>query len=662
MRLVKWLSLALAIPLLACSAPQANAPSSVRIVFTQRPPELPFDPQDARLRGAQAQLAELLGHGIVFDIDAALLPQWQGSFRGLLTDSIENVARDARDLKEREPAAFDAELSKLQRIECRYVATRPSRRSELTPDGTILRVFSTADDRDLVPRGLVAQHVARAFGLAQQQKFGNASARSVRSDERDDYFRDLTSRRDKRDDNLAESVRAAAITSAIELDALSREPLRSKIRHWLASDGAAFFSSAYGHRGAEVKTYGKASRFRSAERAFAGWVDSAQKALPEGDRLTLLKHLYPRPFTQDREPGRSYVSFAFPGMDRDGILFDVLDEWIADGHRMPDGGGNVRNQRATAAKPKALHEYVLCPRPKSSEGERSMGPHCDDTLYARAAEEPAVAARLASTLLAKKDALLTETVFANLTQRPRIELAIALWRKLDDARDEAGARVASAVMLELAEQGDSGLLAAEARARLRGPARGSGLYLLAVVDRYARDKVDWASFSTTYGPIRDLDYRDFLRAGPHAVALVPRIWPALDSSVKQAEPLLGVYDAFLQSPETRRYDMQDPWKAWRTIHASFCRDGLMNEVAVLRRWYETQKLSDPQHARIYVDFLDETSPTKCRYDYEHEQRRKRMDVRNPWQKTREPKKQNELDRKAADDQRRRNSDRPEQGF
>ena len=645
-----WQPLVLAVILgsAACGAPQSSDPTSVRIVFTQRPPELPFDPEDARLRASQAQLAALLGHALVFDIDAALLPQWQGSFRYLLVESIENVARDARHLKEREPEAFATELSKLRRIECRYVATRPSGRSELTPDGTILRVFTTADDRDLVPQGLVLEHMAHAFDVAQRQRFGGATARTVGKDDRAAYFADLTSRYDKGDGSLAESVRADAIRSAIDLDGQTTGPLRVKVRHWLANDAAEFFSRAYVQRGAEVKSYASTSRFRGAERAFASWVDATQKALPEDDRLALLHALYPRPFTQNGEPGRSYVSFAFPGTNRDGILFDVVDEWIADGHRMPDGGGNVR-PKSSAPKPKPLHEYVLCPRPKSSEGNRSLGPHCDDTLYARAVEEPAVAARLASTLVSKKDALLTETVFANLTQKPRVEFAIALWHRLEDARDDADARVAADVMTELAEQGNSELLVAEARARVRGQQRGSGIYLLAVVDRYAHDKVDWPTFGKTYGPIRDGDYRDFLRAGPHAVALVPVIWPALDTTVKKAEPLVAQYDAFLKAPETRRYEMQDPWKAWRTIHGDFCRDGLTNEVALLRRWYESHKTSDPENAHIYVDFLDETSPATCKYDHDHHERGKRMDLQDPWQQQK---------KKAADDQRRRDSDRP----
>lgn len=650
MRTVKWLPLVLVLAATsaACGSRHVSSPADVRIVFTQRPPELPFDPEDARLRASQAQLAELLGHPLVFDIDAALLPQWRGSFRYLLVEAIENVARDVRHVKEREPEAFSAQLSKLQRIECRYVATRPSRRSELTPDGSTLRVLTTADDGDLVPRGLVLGHVRRAYETAQKERFGKESAQSVGKSERAAYFDDLTHRYDKGQGSLAESVRADAIRSAIDLDGQTGSgELRTKIRHWLANDAADFFSSAYIHRGAEVKAYGPSSRFRGAERAFATWVDTTQKALPEDDRLALLKHLYPRPFTQDREPGRFTVSFAYPGMHRDAILFDVIDEWIADGHRQPDG--RSRSGRPISATPlpvpKELHEWVVCPRPKSFEGPRILGPHCDDTLYDRAQEDPGVAARLSSTLISKKDAILTETVFANLAQSKRVEFAIAQWHRLEDARDDGDARIAAQVMAELAEQEAPELLVAEARARVRSQDRGAGLYLLAVVDRYAKTKVDWASFGKTYGPIRDVDFTQFLATGPHAVTLVPVIWPALETGVKKAAPLVAVYDAFRKAPETARYDMQDPWKAWRTIHGDFCRDGLMNEITVLRGYYTSRQTGDPENGHIYADFLEETSPAKCRYDHEHHVRGKRMDAGYE-----------QLKKKAADEERRRSSD------
>lgn len=637
MRTLRALPLLLA--LAACAAHPAD--SGVRIVFTQRPPELPFDPEDARLRAAQAQLAELLGHPLVIDVDAALLPQWQGSFRWLLVEAVEHVARDVRHVKEETPVAFSTQLTKLQRIECRYVATAPSRRSELAPDGKTLRIFTTADDRELVPRGLVAEHVRRAYESAQHDEFRGKAPGAIASGKEAAYFADLTARSDRGEGSLAESIRADAIRSVIDLDARVNGALRVELRHWLASSGADFFSSAYIHRGAEVKGYPAGSRFRGAERAFGGWVNRTQKALPAEDRLTLLRHLYPRPFTQNREPGRHFVTFAFPAADRDAILFDVIDEWIAEGHRMPE------YERSGGPVPKPLHEWVLCPRPKSPEGSRSLAPHCDDVLYERAMEDPAVTARLAATLVQKQDALLTETVFANYDRDARVEFAIALWRKLGDARDEADSKVAARVLAELAENGAPELLMTEAKSRTRGKDRGAALYLLAVGDRYAKTKVDWKTFPASYGKIRDVDLRDLLHTGPHGLALVPTIWPALEQDVKKAEPLLAYYDAFLTAPETRRYQAQDPWLTYRALHGSFCREGLMREIAVLRAYYQRQQTRDPEHARIWVDFLDETSPQKCRSDFEHAQRGTRLDAELEQQR-----------RKQADDERRRQSDRP----
>ncbi|RYG76426.1 hypothetical protein EON77_10440, partial [bacterium] len=401
---MKRLIVVLALALVACAPAPQHA--DVRIVFTQTPPELPFDPEDARLRAAQTQLAELVGHPLVFDIDTALLPQWRGSFRHLLVSAIENAARDVRALKERQPAAFEKQLKKLVRIEVRYVASQSSRDSALSADGSTLQITRTADDSVLVPAGLVASHVERAYDAAQRRKLGAESARTVADADLDAFFRDLTHRYDRKGVPLAESVQADAISSAIELEGRAAGALRTTIRQWLAGSGARFLAQAYVHRGAEVEAMRPGSRFRTAELDFARWVEATQKVLPAKERLALVETLYPRGFTQNRERGRSFLTFAFPGLNRDAILFDVIDEWVAAGHPMPRYGRGDRIA-ANTPPPNPLHEYVLCPRPKSPEGQRSLVPHCDDTLYLRALEEPAVATRLTQTLLDKKDALLT---------------------------------------------------------------------------------------------------------------------------------------------------------------------------------------------------------------------------------------------------------------
>lgn len=619
---------------LATAACASSTPEpAVRVVFTQTPPELAFDPTDLRLRAAQAQLAELLGRPLDVDVDAALLPQWRGSFQHVLVAAIESVARDVRRLREEQRAAADAQLAKLTRVQCRYAATARSPRSELSADGATLTVYSTADAHDLLPRGVVFDHVARAYAAQKRGEYAKATPSSVPNGELDAYFADLSSRYDPGEKTPAESVRADAISRIIELEGRSRGTLRDSIRHFLAEGASSFFVGAYLHQAAAVRSYPAGSRFRRAERDFAGWVNRTQKALAPEDRLTLVRALYPRPFTQNKEPGRSFVTFAFPGVERDDILFDVLDGWTLAGHPMPSYGAprGVNQTSAPHPKPTPLQEWVVCPRPKSPEGPRSLVPHCEDTLYQRAHEEPNVASRLLHVLTQKRDAVLTETVFANLAQSAHTELAISLWNRLGDARDDASWKVASAVLAEeMAATGGNALLVAEARKlyRTRERDRGTALYLLALSDRYAQQKIDWRAFPRSESPIRAADLSAFMQAGPHSVALLPTLWPALEANVKRADLILPAYDAFMTAEETRRYDMQDPWRALRSVHGALCRDGRFADVASIRSYYENRIRVDPEHARIYRDFIGETEPKICREDYEHERRGQRLEARS----------------------------------
>ena len=68
---------------------------------------LPFDPRSERLHAASEQLTAIAGHPIGFEFDSALLPEYRESFEDALISAIENTARDLRELKERERAAFD---------------------------------------------------------------------------------------------------------------------------------------------------------------------------------------------------------------------------------------------------------------------------------------------------------------------------------------------------------------------------------------------------------------------------------------------------------------------------------------------------------------------------------------------------------------------------
>lgn len=608
-------SAALALALSACASQQQ---SGVMVVFTQTPPELPFDPHDAQLRSVQKQLAELTGHGLVLDVDAALLPEWSRDFRAGLIAALENLAKDVRALERDAPGAFASQLPKLERIECRYSAAPVPSRVTLSDDGKVLTVRAQRSDGALVPRGALFSQLRQAHERAQGERFANSQPGQIGSADRAAYFAHLKRQAYREEPNLAEGSLANGVLGALALRGQADASFAAEVDGWLAGDAAESFVRAYLHHAAEIRGMPAGTSFRRAEAGFARWANQYASTLPKTAQLRLLKSAYPRPFSQDRRPGTHFVPFAFPGWERDVLLFQIVEDWSKRGH---------------PSEP--LSEFVVCPRPRDARGHHSLVPRCDRSLYDRAEEEPRVAARLSSVVQRSKDPVLTESVFVNLAEHAPIELTLAQWRALLEAGALDEWRRAGEVLNDVLASQRPTLLIEESKRlyRERPNERGLLLYMLASTDRGQTGVVDWSAFAQHYGEVGASEVSALLAVGPNAVAALPIVWDALAPEAKRADLFLKGYDAFLSAPEVREFDFQNPWKAVRAVHASLCRDGKLVEVASLRSYYQARARIAPDQARVLGDFVQETDPKRCKEEHEHQVRSDKMDRASAQKKT-----------------------------
>lgn len=597
-----------ALSLAACGAaaqPQAvTVQNHVSVVILPSPDELPFDPADARLGEAGAQLDALAGHPVVFEFDVALLPDWRVGFQEMLSDSIESVARDLDQLKREKPLVFARGAAKLGRVISRYDAAAGQRSSAKLDAATgVLTIIGPAR-RWGVARGETAEAMEDEYDRWQTARWGTARALDIPPAERRGYFEFLTNRRDRaHDPREPREPDADAVVAAVALSSLvgSSDPrLAADVRAWLMN-AVQDFASAYNHDGDRIAALPAWSRWRRAEASWVAWANARLPTMTDEEKLALVESVFVR--ARGTDGVVRAAAFAFPGLDRFALGLSVADAWIRAGH--PRGSGQPPAQLD-------LFAAVVCPRSVSPDGTAFFEGRCDYVWYRDALDDAATTRRLTDALLARKDFELVDAAFTAVEFMPadgdKLASLFSLARALD-ADDAEWRRAFHVIADNLAEAGDGPRWVDEARRQWGHPARhGALLYALAQVDRYGdSDKVGWGRFAGTFGaPVAARDFAAYLDEGARAMSLAHVVWPALSPGWSRAAVLVAHLDAYLADPAARRYDSQDPGRALGAISQRLCAEGALADMAQLRGYFQQRIATHPgeDYASMFADSKD----------------------------------------------------------
>lgn len=604
---------ALVFSVLACanSAPaRVVVQSRVSIVVLPSPDELPFDPQDARLAEASAQLSALAGHPLVFEFDVALLPDWRADFQQMLIESIESVARDLDRLAHEEPRVFSHGAPLIERIVSRYdvqVVHRPE--GKLDPAARVLLLTGPATHWG-IERGYVVAALEDEYARWADERWGSARARDVAPSDRPAYFEFLTDsrvraawtkRHGRQGEGAPREPDVDAVLGAVEVSSVlgtSAPQLARDVRAWLLHQVQAL-ADAYNGEEDRVIALPPSSPWHRAEAAWVAWANAQLGTMTDEEKLVLVGSVFVR--TRGSDGVFRASATAFPGFDRFAFGLSVADSWARAGH--PRGGAQPEAQRA-------LIDTIVCPRTLGPGGAESMSSRCDYVWYRDAIDTTATTKRLTDALLARKDRDLVQTAFSAVAGMPsggdKLALLLSLLHALD-GDDLAWTEAFRVIADELAEGGDPARWIDEAR-RVWGPhpsRRGALLYALAQVDRYGdNDKVGWSRFAETFGaPLGAADLAAYLDQGPRAWSLARVVWPALSRGWSRAAVIVPRLDAYLADPRARRYDVQDPGHAIRGIAAKLCDEGNLADMAQMGAAFRSRAASYPgaTYASIFED-------------------------------------------------------------
>lgn len=598
-------------PSAGCAPPGTTVATRVAVTITPRVDDLPFDPRSARITAAANELADLLGHPLTIDVDAAMVPEFRSSFEEALGRSFENVTRDFVELKKRSPAVFEHTAPLFEHVSVRYDATK--RKDETTFDEArrTLEIAGPASREDLVPARAVGAAAERAYARWIGGRFTGVAADSVRPDERRAYFDWLTGRTGRLGfraeelrsvDQLANASNAERVLAALrlrELASASDPKLASDVERWLVSQ-TSWFQENHVHRAALVRELPTECAFRRSERALASFLVAAHGRMDEEQKLAVERAFFVRSFTSDRaaQDGRAYPPSAWPSVDRFAFALGIIDGWRAAGHP-----SSLSTPRVTASQ-----EFMACPQVMN--GSAHVVPRCDYDFYRFALESRDGRKRLAAALLERNDPIFARTTFLSLAGASASDAFLPLLRGVERSPEvyRAGLRV-------LAERSDNAtdrtLLEEAQRVWLEKPEqRGVVLYLLAHLDRYDRGNVDWRGFEDAFGgKVSASELSAYLSEGPLALALLPVAWPSL-GRFPRAALVVPKLDALLDEGALRRTGSSvSSYDALASIVGRLCAEKSVADLAEVRRYLQDRVARHP--GEPYGKIADEATAEAC---------------------------------------------------
>jgi len=485
--------------------------TEVHVVRGDARERLGVRPDESRIVAAATALEKTLGHSLVIEIDAALLPSTKSGAILETADSLETLTKYFTAQSRRDPLLHEFVQDKLVGIAARYRASAEHPTSSFD-DGAGTLVCTM---REPASGGWFAggYGIERTFDEAYARHLAAHFAKTgpeVADGELDAYFRHLTTARSDRSKAEREEDRAARALAVLAFEARVRSKgIHDEVEkhlvdesHWLLDE------DSQGPALADVRA------------AYARWIDERFFTMPS----KLRRSLYERLFRETNCPGERCPGL--PELDRMRIALAFFE----------------RAPSADEGEFDAFDQALCIYEEKGGKIERNRS--CAD-IYGFLTETDARSERLVLQLVKAKRRDLLVAALTN-AEKHMPSLLAALERKGGPLYAEALHILADVGSYRFRDQ----VYVVRAEVTRVWPSRPDlrPILLRLIVEDYAqrgfRDE-HFAKLPDEFAPLDAALFAQFLDDGPRAVELAPILWPALRNVAAPFEVVAPRLDRFV---------------------------------------------------------------------------------------------------------------------
>lgn len=578
-----------ALALSGCGAPGVrsivvNQQVTVDLVNPSAAPEMAaIDPTDPRIAKDGRAIAELLGHPIRYDVDAALARQYGGGLHELFVAAMEATVSGLTGARRRTPEAFAVAAPALKTIAFEYGAIGKDTTFDVNTG--VVRVVESPKNVSLLSDWDVVEMMDDVFDAAMTDRYGGRAPESVSPAEQRAYVLYVVHHRAlPAEGRVAYALDAAARVAALLrlYDHVADASLRAEVRTHLLAEA----KSAQGALAGESAQPG-AEPVRA---SFIAWANARAGEWSPADRTAVAELLFTDPQATDRfRRGFDVVRFANP-------VVAAFAKAGAPPRGSVGGGSNVVLEGESVAR---LVNLVICPyggaddklsaSSTSSTGLSSCtggGALYRDILAASGGSSRLAAwtievqndrftqAAILNALMAKNTAGAIEVVEALMAVEPAPRVTLVALHALASFTGWRQGRRSSLPPFDIHGLAARVLAWYQARPALRGPL----LFLLTQIERGESPPLSWGQLAQQLGaPLTAGEYGAFFDQSPRALTDIDLLTAGLGPGWSRSAVVIPRYQRLLDDPGPRTDDA-DPHEIADRVFRSFCEDGTLADV------------------------------------------------------------------------------------
>lgn len=520
--------------LVAChgaAEPRTATIDRVSVVLVGSDEPLPFDPRGGRLTAVTQQVASVLGHPVVLELDTALGPQLRTSLEESVLASFENVARELVQLQREQRGAFEI-ATRIERIRCHYDAV--VRYPEAKLEGKVLDVRSPPHRFPLLERGTLSSAVLDVATAELIARWGNVDPSQLSARDQQGWFDAMTTTRPGQGYLWIHVQRGRSATrqvSGLRAEHLERilrlagvvtksSPLERQVTDHLLTEGGWIRDGQSSDANPRVREL------------YTQWIGRSWPSFDDAQRMKLASGLY---------GGGRHAAGELPGFDELAFGLSIYDSWVGDGAPIP----------TPATRRGELQRLVLCPTLSRGDRETEIHLGCSP-FFASVLSDPKKRGALAARIEAQHDQRLLEQTLLNIgservaEDRRRVGSVEEALAFLDALKDPGLFHHGFRVLFDDQRRRDDIQSALEAVAYPWWhdvPARRAmtllalGRRRMALHPHYQDSQWELAT-KELGGPISADLFARFVAEGPIAVEMIPSMWKVLPKAAGR-DPILA---------------------------------------------------------------------------------------------------------------------------